>query len=83
MSCRTVIEKRPLNRRAQNYRPAVLAAQNAAGVPASGSAIPEVYDWEHVRESMVLKLPHPKLGDLDVPGSPVRLADYVRAGDGR
>lgn len=26
---------------------------------------------------MVLKLPHPTLGDLDVPGSPVRLSEHT------
>ena len=37
--------------------------------------VPEVYDWQQVRESMVLTLPHPTLGDLDVPGSPLQLSD--------
>ena len=50
----------------------------AAGVPAGRiRTIPEVYDWQHVRESMVLTLPHPTLGDLDVPGSPVRLSELT------
>ncbi|HEX2284014.1 MAG TPA: CoA transferase [Mycobacterium sp.] len=60
-------------------RPAaeVIAALDAAGVPAGKiRTIPEVYDWEQVRESMVLTLPHPTLGDLDVPGSPLQLSDY-------
>lgn len=55
----------------------VLAALDAAGVPAGRiRTIPEVYDWQQVRESMVLTLPHPKLGDLDVPASPLRLSDH-------
>ena len=41
--------------------------------------IPEVYDREQVRESMVLTLPHPTPGDLDVPGASLR----VSAWDGR
>ncbi|MGZ8747855.1 MAG: hypothetical protein ACXWZ2_12755 [Mycobacterium sp.] len=40
-------------------------------------ATPEVYDWGQVRESMVLTLPHPTLGDLDVPGSPLRLSEHT------
>ncbi len=39
--------------------------------------IPEVYDREQVRESKVLTLPHPALGDLDVPGSPLRLTEHT------
>jgi crotonobetainyl-CoA:carnitine CoA-transferase CaiB-like acyl-CoA transferase len=63
----------------QLSRPARWAAAkrlaDAAGVPAGRiRTIPEVYDWEQVRESMVLTLPHPTLGDLDVPGSPLRLS---------
>jgi crotonobetainyl-CoA:carnitine CoA-transferase CaiB-like acyl-CoA transferase len=54
----------------------VLAALDDAGVPAGRiRTVPEVYDWEEVRESMVLSLPHPALGDLDVPGSPRQLSD--------
>jgi len=56
----------------------VLAALDAAGVPAGRiRTIPEVYDWEQVRESMVLNLPHPTLGDLEVPGSPVHLSEHT------
>lgn len=55
----------------------VLAALDAAGVPAGRiRTIPEVYDWQHVRDSMVLTLPHPRLGDLDVPGSPLNLSEH-------
>jgi crotonobetainyl-CoA:carnitine CoA-transferase CaiB-like acyl-CoA transferase len=39
--------------------------------------IPEVYDREQVRESKVLTLPHPTLGDLDVPGSPLRRNEHT------
>ena len=54
----------------------VLAALDAVGVPAGRiRTIPEVYDWEQVRNTMVLTLPHPTLGDLDVPASPLRLSD--------
>jgi crotonobetainyl-CoA:carnitine CoA-transferase CaiB-like acyl-CoA transferase len=54
----------------------VLAALDDAGVPAGRiRTVPEVYDWEQVRESMVLTLPHPTLGDLDVPASPLQLSD--------
>lgn len=59
-------------------RPAaeVLAALDVVGVPAGRiRTVPEVYDWAQVRESMVLTLPHPTLGDLDVPGSPLQLSD--------
>jgi formyl-CoA transferase len=56
----------------------VLAALDAAGVPAGRiRTIPEVYDWEQVRESMVLNLPHPTLGDLEGPGSPVHLSEHT------
>jgi formyl-CoA transferase len=56
----------------------VLAALDAVGVPAGRiRTIPEVYDWEQVRNSMVLTLPHPTLGDLDVPGSPLHLSDHT------
>ncbi|MGW0161603.1 CaiB/BaiF CoA transferase family protein [Mycobacterium sp. NPDC003323] len=55
----------------------VLAALDAAGVPAGRiRTIPEVYDWQHVRDNMVLTLPHPTLGDLDVPASPVNLSAH-------
>ena len=50
-------------------RPAadVLEALDDVGVPAGRvRTVPEVYDWRQVRESMVLTLPHPPLGDLDV-----------------
>ncbi|MGV0744793.1 CaiB/BaiF CoA transferase family protein [Mycolicibacterium sp. XJ870] len=54
----------------------VLAALDAAGVPAGRiRTVPEVYDWAQVRESMVMTLPHPTLGDLDVPASPLHLSD--------
>jgi formyl-CoA transferase len=56
----------------------VLAELDAAGIPAGRiRTIPEVYDWQQVRESMVLTLPHPTLGDLDVPGSPLRLSEHT------
>lgn len=55
----------------------VLAALDAAGVPAGRiRTVPEVYDWEQVRRSMIMTLPHPTLGDLDVPASPLQLSDY-------
>lgn len=55
----------------------VLAALDAAGVPAGRiRTIPEVYDWRHVRDNMVLTLPHPTLGDLDVPASPINLSGH-------
>ena len=50
-------------------RPAadVLEALDDVGVPAGRiRTVPEVYDWRQVRESMVLTLPRPPLGDLDV-----------------
>ena len=54
----------------------VLGALDDAGVPAGRiRTVPEVYDWEQVRESMILTLPHPTLGDLAVPGSPLRLSE--------
>jgi formyl-CoA transferase len=53
----------------------VLTALDAVGVPAGRiRTIPEVYDWEQVRDTMVLTLPHPTLGDLDVPASPINLS---------
>jgi crotonobetainyl-CoA:carnitine CoA-transferase CaiB-like acyl-CoA transferase len=53
----------------------VLDALDAVGVPAGRiRTIPEVYDWEQVRETMILTLPHPTLGDLDVPASPLHLS---------
>jgi crotonobetainyl-CoA:carnitine CoA-transferase CaiB-like acyl-CoA transferase len=57
-----------------------LAALDAAGVPAGRiRTIPEVYDWEQVRESMVPTLPHSTLDDLDVSGSPLRLSEHTEA----
>jgi formyl-CoA transferase len=54
----------------------VLAALDDVGVPAGRiRTVPEVYDTAQVRESMVLTLPHPTLGDLDVPASPLHLSD--------
>jgi formyl-CoA transferase len=54
----------------------VLSALDAAGVPAGRiRTIPEVYDWEQVRDTMVLTLPHPTLGDLNVPASPLALSE--------
>lgn len=56
----------------------VLAALDDAGVPAGRiRTIPEVYDWQHVRDNMVLTLPHPTLGDLEVPASPLNLSDQL------
>jgi formyl-CoA transferase len=58
----------------------VIAALDAVGVPAGRiRTIPEVYDWDQVRENMVLTLPHPTLGDLDVPASPLQLSDSADA----
>jgi crotonobetainyl-CoA:carnitine CoA-transferase CaiB-like acyl-CoA transferase len=60
-----------------SYRQAaeVLDALDAVGVPAGRiRTIPEVYDWEQVRETMILTLPHPALGDLDVPASPLHFS---------
>jgi crotonobetainyl-CoA:carnitine CoA-transferase CaiB-like acyl-CoA transferase len=60
-------------------RPAedILAALQAAGVPAGKiRTVPEVYDWEQVRDSMVLTLPHPTLGDVDVPASPLTFSEH-------
>lgn len=58
----------------------VLAALDAVGVPAGRiRTIPEVYDWDQVRDTMVLTLPHPTLGDLDVPASPLQLSDSADA----
>ncbi|MDO3636757.1 CaiB/BaiF CoA transferase family protein [Mycolicibacterium arseniciresistens] len=55
----------------------VLAALDAAGVPAGRiRTVPEVYDWAQVRESMVLTLPHPTLGDLEMPASPLQLSEH-------
>jgi formyl-CoA transferase len=55
----------------------VLAALDGAGVPSGRiRTVPEVYDWQHVRDNMVLTLPHPTLGDLEVPASPLNLSDY-------
>ncbi len=54
----------------------VLAALDAVGIPAGRiRTIPEVYDWAQVRDTMVWTLPHPTLGDLDVPASPLQLSD--------
>ena len=41
--------------------------------------IPEVYDWEQVRDTMVLNVPHPTLGDLEMPGSPLQLSESGEA----
>jgi formyl-CoA transferase len=66
-----------------SYRQAaeVLDALDGVGVPAGRiRTIPEVYDWEQVRETMILTLPHPTLGDLDVPASPLH---FSGSGDSR
>lgn len=56
----------------------VLAALGAEGIPAGRiRTVPEVYDWAQVRDSMVLTLPHPTLGDLDVPASPLHLSEHT------
>jgi formyl-CoA transferase len=56
----------------------VLAALDAAGVPSGRiRTVPEVYDWQHVRDNMVLTIPHPTLGDLEVPASPLNLSDHL------
>jgi formyl-CoA transferase len=58
----------------------VLAALDAVGVPAGRiRTIPEVYDWDQVRDTMVLTLPHPTLGDIDVPASPLQLSESAEA----
>jgi crotonobetainyl-CoA:carnitine CoA-transferase CaiB-like acyl-CoA transferase len=55
-----------------------LAALDAVGVPAGKiRTIPEVYDWDQVRDTMVLNVPHPTLGDLEMPGSPLQLSDNL------
>jgi crotonobetainyl-CoA:carnitine CoA-transferase CaiB-like acyl-CoA transferase len=55
----------------------VLGALDAVGVPAGRiRTIPEVYDWEQVRDTMVLNVSHPTLGDLEMPGSPLQLSDH-------
>ena len=61
--------------------PMILSARSAS-IRTSGTAgrmrnIPEGYDWEQVRESKVRTLPQPTLGDLDVPGSPLRLVEHT------
>lgn len=63
---------------AERFRPRVHAALDPAGRPAIRiRSIGGVYDQEQVRESMLLTLPSP--GDLDVPGSPLRLFACVHA----
>ncbi|OAN33348.1 CaiB/BaiF CoA transferase family protein [Mycolicibacterium iranicum] len=54
----------------------VIAALDSAGVPAGRiRTVPEVYDWEQVRRSMIMTVSHPRLGDLEMPASPVHLSD--------
>ncbi|MDG4668732.1 CoA transferase [Mycobacterium sp. 236(2023)] len=54
----------------------VIAALDAAGVPAGRiRTVPEVYDWEQVRRSMIMTVPHPTLGDLQMPASPLHLSE--------
>lgn len=59
------------------HRPAdeVLAELGEAGVPAGRiRTVPEVYAWEQVRHlGLVHEMTHPQLGDIAVPGSPLRL----------
>jgi len=61
---------------ADRHADEVIAALDAAGVPAGRiRTVPEVYDWDQVRRSMIMTVPHPTLGDLDMPASPLHLSD--------
>jgi len=52
-----------------------LAAFGAAGIPAGRvRTLDEVYDWEQTRsQNLLMHVDHPLLGDIALPGSPLRL----------
>jgi crotonobetainyl-CoA:carnitine CoA-transferase CaiB-like acyl-CoA transferase len=59
-----------------------LAALADAGVP-SGKvrSMDDVYGWEQVRsQGLLLSVTHPTQGELELPGSPIRLDDNAHSG---
>ena len=60
----------------------LLARLDAVGVPAGEvRTIDRVYDWDQTRsQGLVLDLDHPVLGQIEVPGPPIRFDDNAFAG---
>ena len=59
-----------------------LARLSAAGVPAGKvRTLDEVYAWEQTRsQGLLIDVSHPTLGDVQLPGSPVRFDDNAFSG---
>ncbi|MGA8978509.1 MAG: CoA transferase, partial [Pedococcus sp.] len=60
----------------------LLARLDQLGVPAGEvRTIDRVYDWDQTRsQGLVLDLDHPVLGQIEVPGPPIRFDDNAFAG---
>ena len=54
----------------------------AAGVPAGEvRTLDRVYEWDQTRsQGLVISVDHPQLGDVELPGPPLRLDDNAYAG---
>ncbi|GAA1972870.1 CoA transferase [Nocardioides panacihumi] len=59
-----------------------LALLDAAGVPAGKvRSLDDVYNWEQTRsQGLVLSVEHPTLGEIELPGSPLRFDDNTYSG---
>ncbi len=60
----------------------LLATLARVGVPAGEvRTLDRVYDWEQTRsQGLVLDIAHPVLGDIEIPGPPIRFDDNAFAG---
>src|SRR6478672_7820166 len=59
-----------------------LALLDAAGVPAGKvRSLDDVYSWDQTRsQGLVLSVDHPTLGEIELPGSPLRFDDNTYSG---
>ncbi len=59
-----------------------LALLDEAGVPAGKvRSMDDVYSWEQaLSQGLLLHVEHPTLGEIDLPGSPIRLDDQTHSG---
>ena len=63
--------------------PILLAKLTEAGIP-SGTVrtLPEVYQWEQaLSQGLKVSVDHPVLGDIDLPGPPLRFFDAGASGE--
>ena len=60
----------------------VLAKLAEVGIPAGKvRSMDEVYDWDQVAsQHLLLEVDHPVLGEITIPGSPIRLDDNAFSG---